>query len=100
MLHSRKKIPVVRKKGERISQGIIDIVQAFYHDYEYSRQLPEKKDCVSIRKKEHKQKCLVLCNFREVYVAFKEKSSSGKIGFSKFGSLCLKWCVITGSTGT
>ena len=88
------------KKGKKISQETIDLVQAFYQDDEFSRQLPGKKDCVSIRKKEYKQKRLVLCNLHELYVAFKEKYQDIKIGFSKFCSLRPKWCVIAGSTGT
>ena len=58
---------------EKNSLEIIDIVQSFYHDDKYSRQLPRKKDCVSIRKKKYKQKRLVLSKMHELYVVFKEK---------------------------
>ena len=45
-------------------------MQAFYQDDEYSRQLPGKKDYVSIAKGVHQQKRLVLCNLHELFVAF------------------------------
>ena len=49
-------------------------VSAFMHtteDNEYSRQLPRKKDDVSIQKGAQKQKWLVLCNLHEFFVPFK-----------------------------
>ena len=36
-----------QKKGKGMAQETIDLVQAFYKDDEYSRQLPGKKDYVS-----------------------------------------------------
>ena len=64
-----------QKKGKAIAQETIDLVHAFYEDDEYSRQLPGKKDCVSILKGVHKQKPLVPCNLHELFVAFKERNS-------------------------
>ena len=55
---------------------------------------------MSIQKGVHKQKQLVLCNLHELFVAFKERNPDVKIGFSKFCTLCPKWCVIAGSSGT
>ena len=49
-------------------------VSAFMHtteDDEYSRQLPMKKDDVSIQKGVQKQNWLVLCNLHELFVPFK-----------------------------
>ena len=43
-----------------MTQETTDLVHAFYEDDEYSRQLPGKKDYVSIRKDVHKQEWLVL----------------------------------------
>ena len=83
-----------------MAQETTDLVHAFYEDDEYSRQLPGKKDYVSIQKGVHKQKQLVLCNLHELLVAFKERNPDVKIGFSKFCTLCPKWCVIAGSSGT
>ena len=89
-----------QKKGEAMSQETTDFVHALYEDDEYSRQLPGKKDYVSIQKGLHKQKWLVLCNLHELFVAFKERNPDVKIGFSKFCTLRPKWCVIAGSSGT
>ena len=83
-----------------MAQETIDLAHAFYDDDEYSRQLPRKKDYVSIQKGVHKQKRLVLCNLHELFVAFEERNPDVKIGFSKFCTLRLKWCVIAGSSGT
>ena len=71
-----------------------------YEDDEFSRQIPGKKDYVSIAKGVHKQKHLVLCNLREMYAAFKEKYPNINLGFSKFCTFGPKWCVLAGSSGT
>ena len=60
-----------QKKGKAMAQETIDLVHAFFVDDEYSRQLPGEMDYVSIQKDVHKQKQLVLCNLRELFVAFK-----------------------------
>ena len=88
-----------QKKGKAMAQETIDLVHAFYEDDEYSRQLPRKKDYVSIQKGVHKQKWLVLCNLHELFVAFKERNPDVKIGFSKFCTLHSKWCIIADSSG-
>ena len=41
-----------------------------------------------------------MCNFHELFVAFKKRNPDVKIGFSKFCTLCPKSCVIAGSSGT
>ena len=65
-----------------MAQETIDLAHAFYDDDEYSRQLPRKKDYVSIQKGVHKQKRLVLCNLHELFVAFEERDPDVMIGFS------------------
>ena len=62
-----------------MAQETIDLVYAFCEDDEYSRQLPRKKDYVSIQKGVHKQKQLVLCYLNEMFVAFKERNPVVKI---------------------
>ena len=62
--------------------------------------MPGKKEYVSIDRKVHKQKRLVLCNLSELYTSFKEKYPDVKIGFSKFCTLRPKWCVLAGPSGT
>ena len=62
--------------------------------------MPGKKDYASVSKGVHKQKQLILCNFQKLHTAFKEKQQNANFGFSKFCTLILKWCVLTGSKGT
>ena len=83
-----------------MAQETIDLVHAFYEDDEYSRQLPGKKDNVSIKKGVHEQKWLVPCNLHELFVAFKGRNPHVKIQFSTFCTLRPKWWVIAGSSGT
>ena len=90
-----------QKKGKAKAQETIDLVHAFYEDDEYSRQLPGKRDYLSIQKGVRKQKWMVLCNLHELFVACKKKTNPDvKIGFSKFYTLCPKWFVIAVSSGT
>ena len=68
--------PVIRKKP---SEKTVNSVLEFYQNDEYSRQLPGKKDCVSIGKNVHVSKHPIR-----------------KISFSKFASLRPKWCITVG----
>ena len=65
----------------------------FYENDEYFQQMPGKNNYVSISLETHKQKRLFLCNHEELYQEFKFKNPTIGIGFSKFASLCSKWCV-------
>ena len=49
--------------GRHRSQEVKDLVEQFYCDEISSRQIPGKKDYVSIGKKVHMSKRLILCNF-------------------------------------
>ena len=52
--------------------------------------MPGKKDCISVTddgQRVSKQKCLVLCNLKEMFQKFKEVFPETKIDFSKFTSL-------------
>ena len=89
-----------QKKGKAMAQETIDLVHAFFVDDEYSRQLPGKKDYVSIQKCVLKQKRLVLCNLNELFVSFKERNLDVKIELPKFCTLHPKWCATAGSSGT
>ncbi|XP_065684929.1 uncharacterized protein LOC136097009 [Hydra vulgaris] len=62
--------------------------------------MPGKKDCVSVGEKKYMSKKLILCNLKELYVAYKTKYPGHKIGFSKFCSLRPKWCILAGPKGT
>jgi len=88
------------KKGKSLSSEILSAVKMFYHDEEYSRQLPGKKDFVSISKNVCKQKRLILCNLKELYSTFKSSYPTLQAGFSKFCALRPKWCVVAGTSGT
>ena len=75
----------------------------FYNDDQISRQMPGKKDCVSMKIEGVKslvQKRLILCTEYEAFLAFKEKYPDFKIGFSKFADCKPKNVVLPGSSGT
>ena len=90
------------KRNDRVGilQETIDLVESFYQNDEYSRDMPGAKQFVSVGYKIHKQKRLLLCNLSELYAAFKEKYPDLKIGLSKFCSLHPKWCKNIGSSGS
>ena len=44
--------------------------------------------------------CKSLCNFQELYTAFKEKHPNVDIGFSKFCAFGPKWFILAGSKMT
>ena len=75
------------KQGKKLSKETVQLIPDFYEDDEYSRQMPGKKDYVSLGRNVHKQKCLVLCNVNELYTAFKQKYPDVTVGFSKFCEL-------------
>ena len=88
------------RRGKVLSTELVELVVNFYEDDEYSRQVPGKKDYVSLGNNQYKQKRLILCNLNELYTAFKETYPDAKIGLSKFCSLHPRWCVIAGGSGT
>ena len=88
------------KKGKSLPSETLSAVKMFYHDEEYSRQLPGKKDFVSVSKNVHVQKRLILCNLKELHSAFKSKHPTLQVGFLKFCSLRPKWCIVAGASGT
>ena len=63
-----------QKKGKTMAQETTDLVHTFYEDDEYSRQLPGKKDYVSIQKVVHKQKRLVLCSIMNFLLHLKKET--------------------------
>ena len=48
-------------KQQKFSQEIIYTLEIFYCDEQFSRQLPEKKDYVSVQENKHVLKRLLLC---------------------------------------
>ena len=49
-----------KKQGHSLSDEVIQSVRLFYEDNEFSRQMPGSKDSVSIGKKIHVQKRLLI----------------------------------------
>ena len=62
--------------------------------------MPKSKDYVSVTKKQHMQKLLLLVNLKKLYRIFLEEHADIIIGFSKFCQLRPKWCVLLGASGT
>lgn len=91
------------KPGKTLNISTVEIIKKFYECDEVSRQMPGKKDFVSVKidgKRVHVQKFLILNTLRECFVLFKERYPDHKIGFSKFCELRPKHCVLPGSAGT
>ena len=48
------------KKGNNLPTEVVDLINEFYHNDQYTRQMPGKKDFVSVSKNVHMQKRLIL----------------------------------------
>ena len=88
------------KKGNNLPTEVVDLINECYHNDQYTRQMPGKKDFVSVSTNVHMQKRLIICNLKELYLAFKDKHPTVKVGFSTFCSLRPKWCILVGVSGT
>ena len=75
------------KVGKKLKPQAKQAVLDFYENDEYFQQMPGKNNNVSISLETHKQKHLLLCNFKELYQEFKVKNPIIGIGFSKFARL-------------
>lgn len=74
-----KKNGILPQNGENRTRNKLDevsvkTVQDFYENDEYSRMMPRKRHCVSVREpngeKVNIQKRLILSNLKELYAAF------------------------------
>ena len=92
--------PARNLKNEKgiLAVPVLSLVQDFSQDDEFSRLMPGKKDCISIKGGLPQQKRLLLCNLNELYMEFKSRHQTVQIGFSKFCALRPKWCVSVGAT--
>ena len=100
------------KKGNKLSEELVVLVEQFYCDDEFSRLMPDKKDFVSIGKNKHEQKrlalcnlkheqkCLILCNLKDHFAQFKSLHHNVDICFCKLCSLRPKWCTLVGPSGS
>ena len=91
------------KKGKNVSDETVSKVVEFYENDCDSRIMPHKKETVTVKiddRKEKRQKRLLLCDIKVLHMKFKEKYPTFPIGFSKFAELRPKWCVTAGTPGT
>jgi len=59
------------KKRQKLSQEVLDTIYEIYCDDEFSRQLPGKKDYISISRNVHVSKRLLLCNLKNYLLHIK-----------------------------
>jgi hypothetical protein len=89
------------KQGKKLPEDVKQKLTQFFEDDEFTRMCPGQKDFTSVRldgKKVQMQKCLILCNLKEIFVAYRNRNGP-EIGFLKFCELRPKWCVTVGSAG-
>ena len=87
------------KAGHRIPNEVASKVIQFYTAMDVSREMPGKKDCITVREgrtKTVKQKRLLLSNLREAYIQFKQINPDLAIGFSTFASLRPREVILAG----
>jgi hypothetical protein len=91
-------------KTEICEKSELDLrVREFYLSDLISRQLPGRKDYVSVKEngtRVHKQKRLLLVNLKTAHELFLEENSDAKIGLTKFSQLRPVEVVFAGSQGT
>ena len=97
------KVPCM-SKGKVVTKDMKQKVIDFFESDHISRQMPGRKDCISVKdcdgKRHNKQKRLVLGSLKEVFQEFKKTADHPDIGFSTFSSLRPQHCVLAGSSGT
>ncbi|XP_012560034.2 uncharacterized protein LOC105846148 [Hydra vulgaris] len=89
----------IEKKGKEIPQETVDKIIEFYCNNENSRLMSGKKDFVSIARRSHMQKRLILSNLKLLYAKFKTCYRDIKSCFSNFCSHRPKSCVTVGASG-
>ena len=99
----KKNKGVLGKPDRAVRQGIDPEaekkVHEMYNDDRYSKMLPGKSDCVSVGKKEYRQKRLMYCRTNELYTKFCEEYPNLKVGISKFYTLKPKWYISVDASG-
>ena len=91
-------------KIQILTLDIIQLVELFYQDDEYSRLMQEKKILLVLAKDDkvgymNKNDCCCVTYTNFIY-CLKKDNLHVKIGFSKFCTLRPKWCISAGSAGT
>ena len=69
------------KRGHALAEQTVHLVHRFYQSDEVSRVMPGRKDYISIRKGEGRQKRLVLCDLRELYAILRISTLQIILGF-------------------
>ena len=89
------------KKEKAIITETLHLVTNVFEDDNFSRQVLQKKDYVSVSKGVHKKNatCNFFCNLQE-YPAFKDEQPNVSIGFLKFCAYRPKWFSLAGSKMT
>ena len=93
-------VPDPRRGTKILSVAVKNQVKSFYLDDEFSRQLPGKRDFVSVKRNVHEQKKLLLSNLKELFSEFGKRNPNVKVGFSSFCMLRPKCCCLVGQSGT
>ena len=91
------------KPGKVLSEEKIKLIEEFFSRDDISRQMPGKKDCISIRvngEKKLLQKRLILFSLREAYALFKTSGANFTVSFSKFCTLRPRYVILPGAPGT
>lgn len=91
------------KAGKTLPKDTVKQILGFYENDENSRIMPNKKDTITVKmgdQKEKKQKRLLLCDIKDLYVRFKGQYTQSPIGLSKFAELRPKWCILAGASDT
>lgn len=100
----KKESGILSKPERKIRTGISDEtknnVLLLFQDDEMARPLSGKKDFLSVGKKNHQQKRLLMCTLKELFTQFQKNFPTDKICLASFCTLRPKWCVPPGSSGT
>ncbi|KAK3913425.1 ARL14 effector protein [Frankliniella fusca] len=91
------------QQGRKLPEETITKVRDFFYRMDVSRELPGKKDTISVienKRRVLKRKRLVLGTLSQLHKDFLKENTDLKISASKFASLRPKECVLAGSPGT
>ena len=65
--------------GKNLLIETVNIVESFYQNDEFTRQMPGKNDYISIGLNIHIKKRLILCNLKELFAEFRSKFPDVKV---------------------
>ncbi|XP_041348578.1 uncharacterized protein LOC121368091 [Gigantopelta aegis] len=92
-------VHVVNQPSRILPQETVDTVLAFYQNDAFSRVMPGKADCITIKnsngEKIKKQKRHLTMTLSEAYCCFKADHPQINIGKSKFAKLSPKWVFLS-----